>query len=311
MRICVTGGAGFIGSHVQDLLCAGGHQSLIIDDLSTGSLAFLASHADHGCYELEALNLCEPEAGELLVSFRPEAVIHLAAQPSVIRSVEHAVLDAESNIVGTVRMAEAARRAGTRKVVAAASGGTAYDDYEDPAVAVVSRLAREPVSPYGLSKRVMIEYLALYERLHGLNWTALAIANAYGPRQNPGNGIGVVSIFAAALLKGEPVTVYGDGSHSRDYVHVADIAAAFVAAVSRGKGLYNIGTGKSHTVLEVLALVTEAVGVSEPAIDWRPARLGEVTQVRLDTSTAAEIGWRASVEMRDGVQDTVRYMRSA
>ncbi|GAB3930511.1 NAD-dependent epimerase/dehydratase family protein [Kribbella albertanoniae] len=305
MRICLTGGAGFIGSHVLDALCAGGHETLIIDDLRAGRRENLEQHESHGCHTLAELDICTPVAGQRLLDFGPAGVIHLAAQPSVMRSVAMPLLDCEVNLAGSLRVFDAARQVGA-KVVAASSGGTIYGSHREPVGASAEHFSRRSDSPYALTKRVMVEYLELYERLYDLEWVALALGNAYGPRQRAAAGYGVVAIFADAMLTGRPVQVYGDGLSTRDYIHVRDVAGAFVHAVSAGQGIYNIGSGTSRTTRQVLDAVARSAGLAEPAVDWQPERLGDVRFVTLDITGCVELGWSPQIGFPEGVDDVVQ-----
>ncbi|WP_435647516.1 NAD-dependent epimerase/dehydratase family protein [Kitasatospora purpeofusca] len=301
-RVVLTGGAGFIGSHVLDTLVRRGAEVVVVDDLSSGRRANIESHLVSERCRFVEMDVAHTGFRDLVADTRPDAVIHLAAQSTVVGSVADPHIDARTNILGTLNVALAVIGAKVPKLVCAASGGTLYDDYRTPAESGSTPLAGEPPSPYGLSKRVAVEYLALLERLYGLSWTALALGNAFGPRQRPDTGAGVVSIFAEALLGGLPVTVFGDGSSTRDYVYVADVADAFVHAVDHGQGLYNIGSGVSRSVLDVLKAVAEAVGLDDPPVLRAPARPSEVEQVLLDSAAFTALGWRPVFSFEDGVR---------
>ncbi|CAN5732894.1 UDP-glucose 4-epimerase [soil metagenome] len=254
MRALVTGGAGFIGSTLVDRLLAEGHAVDVVDNLSTGSLANLADARADRRHELSVhqLDIRSPELVDLLVRRRPEVVFHLAAQADVRVSVARPVFDAEVNVVGSLNVLEGARAAGARKVVFASSGGTIYGDPDPADLPVTEAHPQQPVSPYGVAKKVVGDYLHAYRVLHGLEFTALALANVYGPRQDPHGEAGVVAIFAGKLLAGEPCTIFGDGSQTRDFVYVDDVVDAFVRAASRGTGvLCNIGTATETSVLHL------------------------------------------------------------
>ena len=247
MRTLVTGGAGFIGSTLVDRLLVEGHEVDVIDDLSTGSLANLA-HARGSAgraLTIHQVDITAPAVVELVARRRPELVFHLAAQADVRVSVARPVFDAETNIVGSLNVLEGARRAETERVVFAASGGTLYGEPSPEDFPVREADPHQPLSPYGVSKKAVLDYLVAYRELHALEFSALALANVYGPRQDPHGEAGVVAIFAQRLLAAEPVTIFGDGDQTRDFVFVDDVVDAFVRAASRGGGLIcNIGTGQ-------------------------------------------------------------------
>jgi UDP-glucose 4-epimerase len=309
-QVLVTGGAGFIGSHIVDRLCERGDGVLVVDNLSTGLTHNIADHLDRACCRFIEMDVSDPTLQALVAEWRPNAVVHLAAQSTVVNSVTDPYTDSLSNVVGSVNVALATIRTGVPRLVCAASGGTIYGDYSSPARPDATSYASNPSSPYGLSKRVMVEYLKLFDQIFQLNWTALAIGNAFGPRQRAETGAGVITIFAEALLKGEPVPVFGDGSNTRDYVYVNDVADAFVYAIDHGKGLYNVGSGVSRTVLEVASAVAKAMGVDKPPIAWRDPRIGEVAQVELDSSSFQELGWRPKTDFQEGVSQTVSFLTS-
>ncbi|MDP1804027.1 MAG: GDP-mannose 4,6-dehydratase, partial [Acidimicrobiales bacterium] len=266
MRTLVTGGAGFIGSTLVDRLLAEGHHVDVVDDLSTGSLANLAEARATPGYELtfHRLDIRERAVIELLAHRRPEVVFHLAAQADVRVSVERPAFDAEVNIIGTLNVLEGARAAGSRKVVFAASGGTLYG--EPQKLPVAESHPQRPLSPYGVAKKAACDYLAAYRELHGIEFTALALANVYGPRQDPHGEAGVVAIFAGRLLAGEPCTIFGDGNQTRDFVYVDDVVDAFARAANKGSGLLmNIGTGTETSVNELYLTMATAAGTDAPA----------------------------------------------
>ena len=308
MRALVTGGAGFIGSTLVDRLLAEGHAVDVVDDLSTGSLSNLAEAraAAHHDLTFHQLDIRSPELVELMARRRPEIVLHLAAQADVRVSVDRPVFDAEVNVVGTLRVLEGARTAGTSRVVFAASGGTLYGDVDPSDLPVREGHAHRPLSPYGVSKKAGIDYLAAYRELHAIEYCALALANVYGPRQDPHGEAGVVAIFADRLLAGEPVTIYGDGEQTRDFVFVDDVVDAFVRAMTKGGGLLlNIGTGRQVTVNELAAVMSERAG-RDTAPVHAPARPGELRANALDPARAAlHLGWRPWTELAQGVDAVV------
>ncbi len=311
MRALVTGGAGFIGSTLVDRLLAEGHAVDVIDDLSTGSLSHLtAARASGGELTFHQLDICAPELVSLVARRRPEVVFHLAAQTSVNRSVADPLRDAEINILGSLRVLDAARRSGVRKVVFAASGGSLYGDVDPGALPVNEHHPYDPRSPYGAAKRSVIEYLALYRELYGLEFTALALANVYGPRQDSSGEGGVVAIFAANLLAGTACRIFGSGEQTRDFVYVDDVVDAFARAGERGSGLLlNIGTATETSVNALYAAVAAAVG-SRRAPKRAPARAGEVERSALDPGRAAiHHGWSPWTSLPVGIAATVDALR--
>ena len=247
---------------------------------------------------------------DLIRHRRPEVIFHLAAQADVRVSVERPVFDAEVNILGTVRIAEGARAAGTAKIVFAASGGTLYGEPADDAFPIDERQAHRPLSPYGVSKKAAIDYLVAYRELYGIEFTALALANVYGPRQDPHGEAGVVAIFAGNLVAGRQCVVYGDGSQTRDYVYVDDVVDAFARATRKGGGLVlNIGTGTETSVSELYKVVAAAAG-SDLAPRAAPARTGEALRSVLDPARAGlHLGWKPWTMLAEGVAAVVDHVR--
>ena len=232
----VTGGAGFIGSTLVDRLLAEGHTVDVVDDLSTGSLANLSDARAAAGHQLTVhqMDVRSAEVVELMARRRPEVVFHLAAQADVRVSVTDPVFDADVNVIGTLRVLEGARRAGVGRVVFAASGGTLYGEPDASELPLKESLPQRPLSPYGVSKKAALDYLVAYRELHSLEFSALALANVYGPRQDPHGEAGVVAIFAERLLRGAPVTIYGDGEQTRDFVYIDDVVDAFVRGTTKG-----------------------------------------------------------------------------
>ena len=298
MRAIVTGGAGFIGSHVVDALVARGDEVHALDDLSTGKRENVGAGA-----VLHEADIRDPDSVFDLV--RPEAVFHLAAQASVGVSVERPELDAEVNVLGTVHVLEAARRHGAQ-IVFSSTGGAIYGECERPAR---EDDPRRPLSPYGTSKLAGEEYLAAWNRLHGTRHVVLRFANVYGPRQDPHGEAGVVAIFLSRVAKDERPVIFGDGGHVRDYVYVGDVAQAIVAALGRDGGVFNIGTGRGSTVLELVEAMRAATGCP---IDPEHAaeRLGDLRRSILDATRAEqELGWRAQTSLEDGLRRTWEEFR--
>ena len=300
MRAIVTGGAGFIGSNVVDALLERGDEVHVLDDLSKGKRANLPDAAT-----LHVADIRQPD--EIFDAVRPEAVIHLAAQVDVRVSVDRPDLDADVNVLGTVRILEAARRHGAR-VVFSSSGGAAYGECTGPAA---EDAPLRPLAPYGTSKLCGEEYLATWNRLYGTAHVSLRFGNVYGPRQEPHGEAGVVAIFMGVLAEGGTPTIFGDGSQTRDYVYVGDVVASVTAALAgSGSGVYNVGTGTETSVLELYEAIQDAAGIRRrPA--FAPPRLGELQRSVLDPSLAArELGWRPARPLADGLAETWRWVTS-
>lgn len=313
MRTLVTGGAGFIGSTLVDRLLAEGHSVDVIDDLSSGSLGNLAdarSSPDHD-FRFHRLDIRSPEVVDLIARRQPEVIFHLAAQMDVRVSVARPVFDAEINIIGSLNVLEGARQAGSRKVVFASSGGTIYGDPDPVELPVRETHPQQPLSPYGVSKKAVGDYLIAYRDLHDLEFTALALANIYGPRQNPHGEAGVVAIFSRRLIKGESCTIFGDGSSTRDYTFVDDVVDAFARATDAGDGLLlNIGTGKETSVRELYQTVAHYAGVDAEPL-YAPERQGELHRSCLDPGRAAiHLGWKPWTTLESGIGQTVDWFRS-
>jgi UDP-glucose 4-epimerase len=303
VKTLVTGGAGFIGSTLVDRLLAEGHTVDVVDNLTTGSLGNLAEARRTGAGHLtfHQMDVRSPDVVEVLNRCRPEVVFHLAAQIDVRVSVADPVFDADVNVLGSLRVLEGARSSGARKVVFASSGGTIYGNPDPADLPVKESYPQRPVSPYGVAKKVVSDYLAAYRVLHDLEFTTLALANVYGPRQDPHGEAGVVAIFAGRLLSGEPCTIYGDGSQTRDFVFVDDVVDAFARAAGRGGGLVlNIGTGKETSVNELYEAMAKNAGTSEPAL-YAPARPGELARSSVDPGRAAiHLAWKPWTSLEEG-----------
>jgi UDP-glucose 4-epimerase len=313
MRALVTGGAGFIGSNLVDRLLAEGHSVEVVDNLSSGKLANLAdarSTRDHE-FSFHQMDICDPSVSELIERRAPEVVFHLAAQIDVRVSVSDPALDARINVLGTLNVLEGARRAGSRKVVFASSGGTIYGDVDAEDLPVTEAHPQHPVAPYGVSKKVATDYLHAYRELHQLEYTSLALANVYGPRQDPHGEAGVVAIFAGKLLAGERCKVFGTGEQTRDYVYVDDVADAFVRAADRGSGLLcNIGTGTETSVNELYRSMADNAGVADEP-EYAPARVGELDRSCLDASRAKlHLGWEPFTDLDTGTGAVIDWFRA-
>lgn len=313
MRALVTGGAGFIGSTLVDRLLAEGHQVDVIDDLSSGSMANLAdarTTPDHR-FTLHRIDICDPGVVELIERQAPEVVFHLAAQVDVRVSVADPVRDAMVNVVGSLNVLEGARRAASRKVVFASSGGTIYGEPDPERLPIDESHTQHPISPYGVAKKVVSDYLFAYRELHDLEFTSLALANVYGPRQDPHGEAGVVAIFAGRLLAGETCRIFGDGEATRDYVYVDDVVDAFVRAAGRGSGLVlNIGTGVETSVNHLYATMAQVAGVDRSA-ELAPARGGELARSSLDAGRAEiHLGWKPWTDLPAGTTSVLDYFRT-
>lgn len=310
MRALVTGGAGFIGSTLVDRLLAEGHEVDVVDDLSSGSMANLVdARADPDrSFHLHRLDVRDAALVELIERRRPEVIYHLAAQIDVRISVADPVRDAMINVIGSLHVLEGARRAGSRKVVFASSGGTIYGAPDGADLPVKESHPQQPISPYGVAKKVVGDYLFAYRELHELEFTALALANVYGPRQDPHGEAGVVAIFAGRLLAGESCTIFGDGEQTRDYVYVDDVVDAFVRAADKGGGLtLNIGTGVETSVNDLYATMARVANVDRAAT-LAPARGGEVPRSALDAGRAAiQLGWKPWTELAVGSSAVLDY----
>ena len=310
--VLVTGGAGFIGSHVADAYLAAGYDVTVLDNLSSGRRENVPArarfvHADIGA----------PEARELLATGGFTVLNHHAAQMDVRVSVADPAFDARTNLLGLLNLLEGARAGGVTRVVFASSGGVVYDDRGTLPHTETSR--KLPLSPYGVSKLGSEYYLAAYARLYGLAVVALRYANVYGPRQNPHGEAGVVAIFGKRLTAGESLVIYGDGGQTRDYVYVGDVAQANLAA-TRGKppmvdclddAAFNIGTGRETSVKDLAQLLMAGAG-REVAIRHDPARAGELARSALNCAKAGETwGWRPAVALADGLKRTYEWIREA
>jgi UDP-glucose 4-epimerase len=314
MQVLVTGGAGFIGSTLVDRLLAEGHAVDVVDDLSSGRLANLAdARADRANrLTFHQLDIRDGRVTDLIARRKPEVIFHLAAQLDVRVSVARPVFDAEVNVIGSLNVLEGARAAGTRKVVFASSGGTIYGDVAPSALPVGEGHPQHPLSPYGVAKRVVTDYLHVYRELYQIEYTSLALANVYGPRQDPHGEAGVVAIFAGKLLAGEPCTIFGDGAQTRDYVYVDDVVDAFVRAAERGSGLLlNIGTGIETSVTELYRVMAEQAAVDTPA-QHAPERLGELQRSSLDAGRAElHLGWKPWTALPDGAASVLAWFRTS
>jgi UDP-glucose 4-epimerase len=306
MRILVTGGAGFIGSHIVDAYLAAGHDVAVVDNLwlhGGGRITNLPPQA-----RFYAVDVCDAALAEVFERERPEIVNHQAAQPSVKISTDDPALDARVNVLGLINVLENSRRHGVRKVIFASSGAS----YGTPAsLPITEETPQLPESPYGITKMVAEHYLRYYHSAYGLDYTALRYGNVYGPRQDPNGEAGVIAIFAHQLLTGQPVRIDWDGEQAKDYVYVGDVARASVLALEHGGGrIYCIGTGAGTSVNALHRRLVQFVGRETP-VTRAPKRPGDIYLSYFDCSRARdELGWSPTMSLDDGLAATVSFFRA-
>jgi len=310
-RALVTGGAGFIGSTLVDRLLAEDWQVDVVDDLSTGSLANLSDARSQPSrrFSFTRLDISSSAVGDLIVHRRPDVIFHLAAQADVRVSVARPAFDATVNILGSLNVFEAAVAAGTRKVVFASSGGTIYGTPEE--LPVRESHPQRPESPYGVAKKAAGDYLHYYREVRGLEYTALALANVFGPRQDPHGEAGVVSIFAGKLLAHERPMIFGDGMQTRDFVFVDDVVDAFVRGAEKGGGLLlNIGTGQETSVQQLYDTMARLTG-TKGAPRYEAERVGELRRSALDPGRAEiHLGWKPFTSLDEGLARTIEHFKA-
>jgi UDP-glucose 4-epimerase len=305
VKILVTGGAGFIGSHVVDAFVGAGHDVAVVDNLATGRPDRVDERATLSVVDVRSTRL-----GEVFAAERPEVVAHLAAQISVPRSVADPAFDASVNVGGGVNLLECCRRFGVRRIIYSSSGGAAYGDTD--VLPTPETHPIRPASPYGVTKTAVEQYLHAWQGLYGISAVSLRYANVYGPRQDPDGEAGVVAIFCRRLLAGEPLVINGDGGQTRDYVYVADVAAANLRALERPRltGAVNIGTGVETSVNDLVRALGRAAGVRMTATHG-PARRGEQRRSCLDAGLARRaLGWAPAVPLEEGLARTLDHFRS-
>ena len=308
--VLVTGGSGFIGSNLVGRLLEDGHRVVAVDDLSTGSLENLAearSERAAGRFTFERLDIRRGGLQAVMERHRPEVVHHLAAQVDVRRSVADPLHDAEVNVLGTIAVLEAARQTGVRRIVYASSVGS-YGEPTLEELPVDETYDRPATSQYGTSKRVVLDYLATYRELYGLESTALTLANVYGPHQTTAGEGGVVATFIGRMLDRQPCAIYGDGEQTRDFVFVDDVVHAFVLAMDRAQGQrLMVGTGHRTSINQLFHALAAATGYDHEPLR-EPARLGEVRHSALDARRAATaLGWKPWTTLEEGLAATLRW----
>lgn len=310
-KALVTGGAGFIGSTLVDRLLAEGWRVDVVDDLSTGSLANLAdARSQPGRrFSFHRMDVRSPGIVDLVAHRRPDVVFHLAAQADVRVSVARPAFDAEVNVIGSLNVFEGCLAAGVSKVVFASSGGTIYGTPEE--LPVREGHPQRPESPYGVTKKAVGDYLHYYREIRGLEYSALALANVYGPRQDPHGEAGVVSIFAGKLLAHERPVIFGDGNQTRDFVFVDDVVDAFARAAEKGGGLLmNIGTGVETSVQQLFDTMARLTGFKEPA-RYDPPRSGELARSAIDPGRAGiHLGWKPWTPIDEGLGRTIEHFKA-
>jgi UDP-glucose 4-epimerase len=303
MKILVTGGAGFIGSHVVDMMIDAGHSVVVVDNLSTGRMSNLNPQV-----KLYQLDIRSPELESVFEAERPEVVDHHAAQMDVRRSVADPVYDADINVIGGLNVLNLSVKYGVRKIIHISSGGAVYG--EPVYLPCDEKHPVQPLCPYGATKYMMELYCYMYKEVHGLDYSAIRYPNVYGPRQDPNGEAGVVAIFVGQMLKNKPLTIYGTGEQVRDYVYVKDCARANLMLLENGSGqVYNLGYGIGTTVNQIYQGLKDITGYPLDA-NYGPARAGETFQIYLQASKAKEhLGWEPTVPLAEGLHNTVEYFQ--
>ncbi len=306
MNVLVTGGAGFIGSHVVDGLLKEGLSLIVVDNLSTGKIENLNPNALFYQQSIEDEEMME----RVFMLHKPAYIFHLAAQSSVSVSVRNPVEDAKTNILGTLVLLQKSVKYGVKKFIFSSTGGAIYGD--NVKIPTPETETPNPISPYGIAKLSVEKYLDFFSKEYGLEYVSLRYSNVYGPRQDPYGEAGVVAIFTNRMLKGEKVTIFGDGEYVRDYVYVDDVVRANILAMEKGKNVVlNIGTGRGTTVNELFMMLKSITGYSDEP-EYAPPRKGDVRKSILDCSKAKEIlGWEPEVSLEEGLRRTVEHFKTS
>ena len=304
MKVLVTGGAGFIGSHVVDLCLQHGYEVIIVDDLSTGRESNLNPAA-----KLYQMDIRDPKLKDVFEREKPDYVDHHAAQMDVRRSVAEPLFDADVNILGSINLIECAKQYGAKRIVYISTGGAVYGEPEY--LPCDENHPINPICQYGASKHTVEHYLYMYKVNYGLDYSVLRYPNVYGPRQDPHGEAGVVAIFTGQMLRNDQVVINGDGEQERDFVYVGDCARANLMAIqaSQGLGIINLGSGRGTTVNEIFEKLR---GITDYGREARhgPAKVGETRKIYLDASKAQrELGWQPTTELEEGLKNTVEYFR--
>jgi UDP-glucose 4-epimerase len=307
-KAVVTGGAGFVGSNLVDLLVDHGWDVLVVDDLSSGHMDHVAAARKRGKVAIHVTDIRAPELVEVVKRHEPEVIFHLAAQSKVRPSVDDPIHDADVNVLGTLNVLEASRAAGARKVVFASSGGAIYGG--GVKLPVKESATKKPESPYGISKKIVEDYFRWYGDTYGIDHTIVAPANIYGPRQDPGLEGGVVAVFTRMMLEGKRPTIFGDGTQTRDFLFVEDACDAFLRAADQGEGLLlNVGTGVETSVNDLYAVVAEVTGYGQKA-EYADPKPGDLHRSVVDPSAAKKaLGWESWTSLADGIRRTVEWYR--
>ncbi len=304
-KALVTGGAGFIGSHMVDRLLELDYKVVVMDDLSSGKIKNLNSDA-----VFHHTNITQIPMGEIIQREQPDLVFHMAAQTSVTESTKNPIDDTNTNVIGTMRVLEASRKVGVEKVIYSCTGGALYGDPDK--IPCMDDTIPVPVSPYGMSKWIAEQYLEFYYRQYRLNFTSLRYGNVYGPRQDPHGEAGVVAIFCQGMPEGKQPQIFGDGTQERDFISVFDVVDANIAAIDRGNGMtINIATGKATNVNRIFEMLRSITGYKWDPVH-APQRAGEVYQIALDCTRAAkELGWSPKISLEEGMQLTVDFFKQS